>query len=269
MADKLWIGQDGNYAEAANWSPSGVPVNSDNVRLTSAGGSITTGLNQSSVTLGDFIVERSFSGSIGSATGYLQIACGVFIFEGLGPAFINLGSSAIGVEVRGTGAASAGEYGLNLLGSALTLLNVLRGSVGVATLLGQTSTVGNVRLASSSSRVGLGPGVTLSTAASVINGSLESSATIPTITLDGGQATLLRAAASTTVNARGGTLIHSSTGTLATINASGGTVDWTRSGAARTVTTINWTGGTLLLNVGPVTYTNGITPAGVLRASAS
>ena len=43
MATKTWVGADGNWNTAGSWSPSGVPVASDDVYFVSGSNSVTTG----------------------------------------------------------------------------------------------------------------------------------------------------------------------------------------------------------------------------------
>lgn len=263
MANKRWIGTDGNYGTAANWSPTNVPVAADNVVIPAGGSSITSGLNQSAVAIGSFTVEEGFSGTIGSATGYLQIDPDSFTFEGTGLSFIDIGSAAIDPEIVKTASASTGYFGLYLKGSAIDVLNVLSGSVGVAVQLGETSAVTTVRCIGSSALVTLGVGVTDGIVVDQFGGTVESYTNVTTATLNGGNLYLYGDATNTTTNLKGGALIHNSSGTVTTINAYSGTADWQKSGIARTVTTINvYKGGTvtLKLNKAAVTYTNGVTP---------
>ena len=67
MATKIWIGTDVDWATAGNWSPSGVPASTDNVYLENSSQSITSGLNQSAVTLASLNIDQSFTGSLGNA----------------------------------------------------------------------------------------------------------------------------------------------------------------------------------------------------------
>jgi hypothetical protein len=238
-----------------------IPVATDNVRIARGSGVISSGMSQSAVAINRFIVEEGYANTIGSATlGYLQIDPDIFVFEGTGAAFINLGSAAIDPEIRNTASAAAGYRGLYLLGTAMDVLNVLKGKVGVAVQAGEVSTVDNVRVIGGSADVWLGSGVTVSTGVDVQAGILTADCTVATSNLRGGTTEATLAAALTTVNLRGGTLLHNSTGTLGTLNWYSGTADWTQSGVERTVTTINAYegGGTLRFNKQAVTYTNGV-----------
>lgn len=68
MANKTWVGTDtgneGDWGTAANWSPSGVPVATDDVRIPAGSNAITGTLNQSAVALGDVIVEEGYTAAI-------------------------------------------------------------------------------------------------------------------------------------------------------------------------------------------------------------
>ncbi len=241
MANKTWVGttsgSEGDWGVAANWSPSGVPVAADNVRIPAGSYAITGSLNQSAVTLGAVIVEDGYLQTIGSATlGYLQFACTRFEFSGAGVAYIDIGASAIPVVVRKAATGSDGYRGLYLKGSGITVLTVEAGDVGVAFKHGETSTVATARCMGGS--LVLGAGVTGTTAQNY-DGSLTVRCALTTLDIYGGNVLTEETGAITTINLYSGELVTKSTGTITTLNAKGGTLDESKSGAARTVSTLN------------------------------
>ena len=66
MATKTWISTDGNWDTAGSWSPSGVPASSDDVYFVSGSQDVTSGFNQSGVTLNSINFGTKWTGSIGT-----------------------------------------------------------------------------------------------------------------------------------------------------------------------------------------------------------
>jgi hypothetical protein len=161
MADKIWIGTDGNYGTAGNWSPSGVPTTSDSVYLTQDyNGAITAGLDQSAVAIDKFVVD-GYTGKIGTlALGYLQIDPDSFSFNGSDVSFIDVGAAAINLDIRST-AGGGTTRGLYLKGSAIAVLSLIRGDVGLAHQYGETSTAATIRVTGGT--LVCGTGATLTT----------------------------------------------------------------------------------------------------------
>ncbi len=270
MANKTWAGTDGNYGTAGNWSPSGVPSTGDHVRIpASSSQSITSGLDQSAVAIGDFIVEEGYTGEIGTAAAYLQIDPNRFEFNGAGQAWIDIGSAAIDVQVLGTATAATGERGLYLKGSAIDELAVLGGNVGVAAIHGETATVTTCRVTGTSADVWIGAGVTLTTLR-VNAGTVRLRCAATTVAVYGGTLYTEEAGAITTVNLEGGTIYPNSSGTVTTLNAEGGTADFTKSGLARTVTTLKQNpGSTLTYDPAVLTITTQAAPDDPISLRAS
>lgn len=250
-----------------------IPTAADNVRIPRGSGTITSGLSQSSVAINNFTVENGYTAAIASASGYLEIDPDVFTFNGTGAAYVNVGTAAIPLSVLSTATAVTGYQGLYLLGSAITVLSVYSGRVGLAAQAGETSTVSSaVRATGSNANIYLGSGCTLTgTTIDVNAGNVETDAAIITANLNAGSLTLSKAATATTVNLKGGLLNHDSSGTLTTLNCYSGVADWQRSGLARTVTTVNLYEGsyTLRTNKQAVTYTNGLTPMDTMSVTGS
>ena len=259
MADKTWLGTDSSsptdFNTAANWSPSGVPSSSDNVRLVAAYSNNMAGYNASAITLADFIVEEGYTGTIGDKTTDLQVNCTYFQFAGSGAAYIDLGSSSVSPRIITTGgSAGTGQYSLYLIGTGISTLSIEGGSVGVAAMHGQASTVTTIRQRGGSVKVGAGATLTNFTS---YQGSGLVATDVTTAKLYGGTLTTAEQAAITTATIEAGTLVHNGTGTITTANINGGELDLARSGAARTVTTLNLNpGGGLKYDPDAITITN-------------
>jgi hypothetical protein len=237
MTDKIWTGvTDGDYGVAGNWSPSGVPTTSDSVYLTADYSvSITAGLDQSAVAIDKFVVD-GFTGKIGTlALGYLQIDPDSFSFDGAGVSFIDVGSAAIDLDVRST-TSGGSTRGLYLKGSAIAILSVIRGNVGLANQYGDTSTAATIRVIGGTLVCGTGASVTT---VDSYGGKTNLGASVTTLNAYSGNVTTSSAAAITTLNGFGGKVTHNGTGTITTANLEGATLDLTNSGIARTVTTLN------------------------------
>lgn len=237
-----------------------IPQAGENVRLPAGAGSISSNLDQSAVAILGFYAEDGYDGTIGSATGYLRIDPDVFEFDGNGQAWIDLHSAAITATVHGTGSASNGEFGLNLRGSALSLVDVRGGSVGIAALPGETSTVTTLRISNDGTKVMCGPGLSLTSVVPMFTGELMLHCNATTVTKYGGKVWLKEAAAVTTINDLGPGEIHwGSSGNITTYNMRGGGLFNMRAGnAARTLTTLNtyFNSGRIAYNKEAVTITN-------------
>lgn len=218
-----------------------MPQAGEHVRFASDSGSIdsATGLDQSAVAIGDFIVERGYAGSIGSATlGYLLIDPDRFEYEGTGEAWLNLTTANIPATIKGTAFASEGYRGLYLKGTALTVLNIMGGSVGLAVRPGEISTATTIRLLGESSSLWIGNGVSLTTL-NQYGGDCIQRCGATTVLIYEGSHTSEENGAVTTVNLRGGSYVWKSSGTITNFNIYGGELDMQQSGAARTVTNLN------------------------------
>ena len=246
MADKIWTGAtDGDYGTATNWSPSGVPVSTDSVYLTADYSvDITGSLDQQAVNIDKFVVD-GFTGKIGSlALGYLQIDPDSFSFSGFGVAFVDVGSAVININVRST-ASGGTTRGLYIKGSAVTVLSVIGGNVGLANQYGEYSTAATIRVLGGT--FVCGTGATLTTV-DTYGGTANLGANVTTLNAYSGNVRTSSTAAITTLNGYGGTVTHNGTGTITTANLEGATLDLTNSGIARTVTTLNLNAG------GVITY---------------
>lgn len=271
MAVKTWISVSSpDYSVSGNWSPSGVPIAGDVVRIPAATAAITAGLNQSAVALDGFYVEAGYSSAIGTISANLQVTVSSgnpFVFAGQGVAYIDLGSSAISPIVNNTATVATGlGFGLYLTGSALVALYVNRGSVGLAARGGNTSTCPIINCQFTTNQIGdvtlyLGAGCTLTTV-NQTGGTLSINSAATTITAQAGTTFISGVGAVTTFTNNGATCYPTTSGTITTCNANAGITDFTRSQVARTVTTLNSAGNDAVIIYDPafVTVTNPLTP---------
>lgn len=257
MATKIWVGTTvdhvGDWATAANWSPSGVPIDADAVYFEDSSQSVLSGFNQSAVTLASLNIAQSFTGLIGDATTYLQIGATIVNIghhfgpgEAVGSSLlkIDLGSAASTIIVFNSGVSSdTTKTPIRLkFNNAATTFEARKGKVSIANETGETSTGSSITISyvtsiTSDAEVYIGPGVTLTT-----------------LTKKGGYC-LLRCAATTvnnyngnlqtegsgaivTLNVMDGIVTSNSTGTITACNISAkGTIDFLKSAQPRTVTT--------------------------------
>lgn len=270
------------WSSAANWSPSGVPANADNVYLENSSVDILYGLDQSAVTLASLNVAMSYTGKVGlpnvNEVGsypeyqdkYLKISADVFNVGGgpgggSGRVKIDAGSVEGVLNVTGTGTpAETGLEAMLFVGThADNELNITKGSLGVAVEAGQVSTFAAVRVGyqqspNSDVSLRLGPGVTLA-AVDVSGGVVETNSAATTVGLTDGTLTH-KAGAVTTLNVDGGTVYHTAAGTVTNLNVGdGGSFDRTRTMTGCTVTNCSlYAGSTLLDPYKTVAFTNGI-----------
>ncbi len=235
------------WDNAKNWSPTGVPVNADDVVFRDSSSSVLWGLAQSAVTLASLTFEQSYTGYVGlnkrqfvtgsggeSATGkaeyredYLDIgwdACRIgenfSIGTAAGSQRLKLdnakttGGSTTTVFETASASVDTNQPAVRLLfadSAADLLVRSGAGGVGVAVDdAGETSTVGDVSVSdpTTASRVFLGAGVT-----------------VTNFTQDGGENVIRAAATVTAVNCYGGVLnTEGADWSITTLNAKGGTV---------------------------------------------
>lgn len=274
MATKIWVGTDsgneGDWGTAANWSPSGVPVNSDDVYLENSSQDVTGTLDQSAVTLSSLNIAGTYTGTIGTSSTYLQIGattCNIGYHTGPGTPthsgriMLNFGSVQTTVNVEGS--ASTGTDSnlepIRLIGShASNAINVTGGNVGIATnSASETATMATVNVAGGTIR--LSDGVT-NTTTNINTGSAEIGCAATTLTVRGGSVRTFGSGAITTLVVDGGTVEADSSGTVTTARvAQGGTLDFSGDTRSKTVTNCEMqAGATLLEPNNAVTFTNGI-----------
>jgi hypothetical protein len=239
-----------------------VPQAGEDVRFTPESGDVTDGFDQSGVAIGAFVAEEGNSTAFGrppdaeNQAVYLQINPTSFEFNGNGIAYIDIGAAAISPTIRDTARAGQGERGLYIKGSAISILNVIGGSVGLAVNAGETATATTVRVMAGSADVALGSGCSI-TNLHQYGGSVLAHCSITTTILYDGTLETREAGTMTTVTQHGGTYIYGSSGNITTFNLHGGTFDETRSGASRTITTANLYRGSyrIMRNKEAVTHT--------------
>lgn len=257
-----------DWANAKNWSPTGVPVAADDVVFRDSGSSVLWGLAQSAVTLASLVIEQSYTGVIGlnkrqfvtglngaAASGkseyradYLDVGWdearigeNFSIGTAAGSQRLKLdnakaGTSTTTVFDTASSSVDANQPAVRLLFANAGADLVVRsgaGGVGVAVDdAGETSTMGDVSVSdpTTASRVFIGEGVTLSN-----------------FTQDGGENVLRAAAGVTAVTCYGGLLTTEGSGwAITTLNAKGGTVypNHTPTGG-NAITTLALDGGTV------------------------
>lgn len=270
MAENAWLGEGGtvgNYQVAANWSAGWVPMSTDNVRIPpSSTVAITASLNNSATAIGDFIVQRGYQQTIGTAPTtsalpvYLQVDPNRFEFAGGGESFIDIGSANIDAVVNYTRSATVGKSGLYLLGSNITELSVNGGSVGLAQTATKTSTVATASVNTSGSRLTLGEGTTATTTM-CYGGTLIQRCNSTALEVYGGTVYLEEEAAPATLTIFGGTVYWNSNATISNVYLYGGSLDCTQASMARTISTLYFSTGELradkdLITVSTLTLNN-------------
>lgn len=267
---------------AGNWSPSGVPVASDDVIIDNTDVSILYGLDQHTITLTTLFIGAGFTGTIGLASrnllGYSEyrdqycrisatstISVGSGIGSGSGRIKLDTGSVKATLNVLKTGPPA--ETGLEALlwkgTNATSIISIIGGSVGIAVLPGEVATVPNLGVGGGAGNqapsVRCGPGVTLTTLTQ-FGGTVVLNAGLTTVNKFDGTLTVYGGGAVTTVNNDGGLFVWNSDGTITTLNVSeGGKADLTGDPRAKTVTDCTLqAGATLAFEVKTVTFTNPI-----------
>lgn len=260
MADRTWVGTDaGNEGDiniAANWNPAAVPGAGEDVYFEDSSQDVTAGLaTLAAVVLDDVHFKKTYTGSINDgADGYLQFQCsnldigyhqGTGSPSGSGKLMIDAGATAATIIVHDTGTASdTGKSAVRLkCANAATTIAVKKGTVGIATETGDTTTVGTINVNFVSNRqsdatVIIGSGVTLTTLNKYGSVAYLNCAATTVLNTAGDLTTDGTGAIGTVLNVYGGTVYSNSSGTVTLTNISGGTVDTTRSTVARTFTDI-------------------------------
>lgn len=259
MANKVWVGTDsgneGDWSVAANWSPSGVPVNTDNVIFDGTSNqAVTAGLNQSAVTLTSLFVSDDYSGAIAASGGYLQINSALVRFAGTAAAYID--GTLTTVNVSNTLVDSS--YGLFLDGT-VTTLRVSKGRVQVQASAALTT----LELAGSQNGavVDIGASVTGLTTIRNGKGTVTSASACTNVEQAGGSTTFSAGAISGEANIYGGTFTYSANATLAFVRVfNGAKADFSANNNLFTVTDAEIYAGTIdrRNGLGGGTWTNGI-----------
>ena len=277
MATKIWVGTDtgneGDVATAANWSPSGVPTTADDVVFENSSQSVTEGFNQSTTVLSSLSIAQSYTGAIGDSDEYLEFGAsavkighhyGTGSPAGSGRIKLDLGTASSVVTVLNSGTPTdANKNTIRLKAvSSSTEVHITKGSVGIASdATGETSTVKTIHIGYDTNKkndadLNVGPGVGLTNFYKTGGESLLGCAAT-LVEVSGGELTTYGSGAVATMTVTGGSVESNSTGTITALNVSGGAVDFTKSPAARTVTTVKLeAGGQLSYEPDVLTITN-------------
>ena len=290
MATKTWLGTDsgnvGDYATAANWSPSGVPVNGDDVIIANSSQDILSGFDQSLVILNSIVIDLSYTGKIGTSdSDFLEIAAASAVigqrrsstgtFAGSSRLNLDFGSTtACQITVNGTAsnAIDTNRQPLRMrMANASTDLHVFAGSMAISDDSSNSSTLGDIEVNAGSVNVGASvtlTNLTVSDGIVNIDSSIAGTATIKGGTLNSYDSTSASTIATLTMT--GGIVNHFATGTITTLNLNGGTVDLTKTQQSKTVTTLTADrGSTLITDSGTVTITNDIALASNTKQTIS
>lgn len=235
-------GSPNDWANASNWSSGSVPANGDTVILENSKIDILYGLDQHAVTLAALNIAQSFTGTIGlprtNSSGYveyrpqyLQIGatlCTIGRGDGQGSGRIKIDFYSIQTTCTIQNSGSAAESGVPsilLKGThASNVLNLVKGSVGVAFFAGESATIATVNVGyyanvNGDSTLIMGSGVSLTTIKQS-GGSVVAESNVTTLTQYGGAFTMRGAATIATATIEG-TLFDESTGTFTTLTILG------------------------------------------------
>ena len=222
MATKTWIGTDGSWSTAGNWSPSGVPADADTVFITSGSDDID-GDNQSAIELARLVVGPKFTGKIGTSGTKMQIDADVLDFSGAGDTYLDGFYTTTTVQDTGTSATA-----LNLSGATIATLRIVggKGNVNIASTITLSTTI--EMIGANGVTLNIADSTTIGGSATLTmdDGKVELGQAVPTITIYGGEleATL-------------------DTGTVTELTSYGGRVRW-KPTLDCTITTLTLYGGT-------------------------
>lgn len=282
-----------DFNTAANWSSGAVPGTVADSTVYIESGTISYGLDQTGAAndLVALYVSKSQigdNGSSGHAHNYLKIHSSIIDINAnlgpgtatfLSPVNIDAGNVQTAITIWNSGTNSVTtEPSVRVLGShASNTLTIYKGIVGVAMGTGETATfatitIGYINNRTNDAAVYCGMGATLTTIVKD-GGTLVIQSAVTTITQNYGTLTTYGSGAITTANLYGGTSYLNSTGTITALNIKDATVDFTKSQAARTVTTLKIDpGSTLKYDPSIVTLTNKVQPlssSGVITYTAA
>ncbi|WP_298869235.1 LamG-like jellyroll fold domain-containing protein [uncultured Gimesia sp.] len=252
-----------NWDVAANFNTNTVPVTGDTVFISDTDISIFYGLAQSAVTLAALHIEQTFSGFIGLPRtntdgtnsyfeyrdSYLKIGATLLNIgdkegDGSDRIKIDLGTvqSTVLITDSGTGE-DANTPAILLLGThASNVIDINRGSLGVAYYPTEVSTIATLRQAffddaASDTTVYLGAGVTITDIIKT-GGDLDINSATTTFRQDAGETTI-HAGAHASLNVNDGALNYNSTGTATAISLAGDAVlNFNQDRRPKAVTTI-------------------------------
>lgn len=177
MAIRTWQGggdsaNPNDWSVAANWKEAAVPVNADEVFVRDSAVDILAGLDQSAVVLDNLNIEQSFTGLLGTATEFLQIASTDVVIGEVkstqtlsGSRRLNLdfkaGTNRIEIQNSANTPQDQGKAPIRLLVlEAACDIFILGGFVNIADEADQTSTIGDISVSDPQAKVMVGSGVT-------------------------------------------------------------------------------------------------------------
>jgi len=263
MASGHWTngGGDRDINTATNWSGGAAPGNNEEMRFIADFSGANTGpnTNMAALTLIDLdllYVGEGYTEDIGGNGNDLDISADHVWNRGAGQLWYKDGSGTTDLVTVDSTAASPATSVMNITGSGVTLLQVLRGGVtvdgaGTATNI----VVGRRNSVAGDANLTLTAGTTV-TDYKQYGGTCTSSKAITTATVFGGQLTQ-DTNTITTLWVFGGRVNFNVTGTITTVYHYGGTIDVTQGGGAKTFTTYYKAPGAVLVgeNNGLLTIT--------------
>lgn len=283
---------------AANWNASGVPVAADDVYIGNVSDSIKYGLGQSAVTLNSLNILQEFTKDIGLPvinsdganpyiewrTTYLQISAttiniGQGAGQGSGRIKLDVGTVQCALNVYNSGRPAEDNLESILWKgtNASNVIEVSKGSLGVAVFPGESAAIATLRVGYISSvaddanvRCGSGTDLHLCTVEQS-GGVLQTNSTINVINQTDGEH-VFNSGNITTLNLKGGALRYKGSGTLTTVViGSNGTLDFSQDLSPRTITNplIMYKGAKLIDPHSTVTFSGGITLSGCKLSDVS
>ncbi len=276
MTVALWLGTDAvdptDFATAANWSTSLVPGGGDDLIFSNSyNNPMTTGVDRGTTAFDSVHVEEGFTQQIGSYESPLISHVAKFEYHGGGIVWADLGDSGgIPVTVTNSGATANGAWGVNLKGD-ITTLSVSGGTVAVNVEAGFSGAL--TALHATGGTTVLGSNLTSVTSIDVISGLVETRESVPTVRVYGGEFRTSGSAAITTkLSVYAGNCLLSGSGTIADLllDSDGGSqLDFSKSGIARTVTTIKNNGGSIVYDPNVMTFTTDSSPDKAVRKTVT
>ncbi len=274
-----------DWSTADNWSDGSIPANTDTVIFRDNAVNVCWSLDQSAVTINDLFIEKSYTGKIGlnraefatSIDGettdatkdeyrvhYLKIDYDTLeVGKHVGGGNPS-GSGRIKINNQNTGASTSTVFDTANVSTEteLAAVRLLANSAGADFFIrdgltgiaidepNETSTIGDIYIDGSGSKVYIGDGVTLTTfTQSGGLALLQAAATITSVSVLGGKLTIEGSFTITTLTQEGGVINanHSSVGNaITTANLNGGSIIATQSSAIRTWATVNMASGASL-----------------------
>ena len=191
MATKTWISTDGNWDTTTSWSPTGVPVSTDDVYFVSGSQDVTSGFNQSGVTLNSINFGTKWTGSIGTN---LQINSTTVDYANKNGA-VKLQGTYTTINVQAT---SGDNPALTLDDSTITTIRITGGSGTVFVKDGTTVSGAIDMIGCKGARLEIESGATVSATDITIDaGTVLSYEELDTVTQYGGVVTMANSAGTT------------------------------------------------------------------------